>query len=206
MILKDSLPLKKYEEDSINNDIITFYLLFNQLKNVYRQGWIELKFGEEGLQKCESVAEHSFSLGLLCMSIIKKYNLQLNMEKCLKMCLLHDLGEIYIGDYTPLDLIEKEEKHRMEEKAVKEILSKINCENDFFEIWKEYENQITEEAIFVRELDKLEFLLQAVAYEMDVSFLKFSISQIKTPIFKEILEDAIDLTKGKELPKSLREE
>lgn len=34
---------------------------------------------------------------------------------CLKMGLIHDLGESIIGDITPCDNVSKEDKHAMEE-------------------------------------------------------------------------------------------
>ena len=195
--IKDINPILKYKDQKINNDIISFFLQYNQLKNFYRQGFLKTKFGISFRDKCESVADHSFSLALLCLTIIEKYKLELDHLKCLKLCLVHELGEIYAGDITPKDHITKEEKHNLEEKAIRELLKSLNFSNDYFDIWREYECQETEEAIFVKELDTLEFLLQCTAYELDISTCKISLPKIKTPILREIVLELINLTKEK---------
>lgn len=198
--IKDINPILKYKDQKINNDIIFFFLQYNQLKNFYRQGFLKTKFGISFRDKCESVADHSFSLALLCLTIIEKYKLELDHLKCLKLCLVHELGEIYAGDITPKDHITKEEKHNLEEKAIRELLKSLNFSNDYFDIWREYECQETEEAIFVKELDTLEFLLQCTAYELDISTCKISLPKIKTPILREIVLELINLTKEKKKP------
>ena len=198
--IKNVSPFEKYGDKIINNDIISFYFQINHLKNIYRQGFIKLKFGEEFINKCESVADHSFALGLLSMSIIEKYKLNYDIGKCLKLSLVHELGEIYAGDFTPMDNITSVEKHNIEKEAVEKVLSSLSFENDFLELWEEYENQITSEALFIKELDSLEFLLQAASYELDISYCKLSISKIKTPILKDILSELIILSKNKTKP------
>lgn len=36
---------------------------------------------------------------------------------------------------------------------------------ELFDLWTEYENSLSDEAVFVKEVDKLEMLIQAVEYE-----------------------------------------
>ncbi len=196
--IKDINPIQKY--NNINNDIITFYFQINQLKNLYRQGWLKRILGLEYQNKCESVADHCFGLGVLALSIIEKYKLNYDVSKCLKLCLLHELGEVYAGDFTPKDNVTETEKHQLEKNAILKLLNNINFDNDFLEIWEEYETQISDEAIFIKELDKLEFLMQAAVYETDVSYYKYTISKIKTPILIQIIEDLKNLTRGKKAP------
>lgn len=198
--IKDTNPYLKYQNENIKNDIVNFYLQYNQLKNIYRQGWIKNKFGSSFAPKCESIADHSFSIAILCLTIIEKYNLDYDVLKCLKLCLIHEFGEVYAGDITPKDNISKEEKHLLEESAIKKLLESLNFTNDYFEIWQEYEAQETKEAIFVKELDTLEFLLQGTVYELDISTCKISLPKIKTDILKDIVKELLDLTEGKNKP------
>ncbi len=198
--IKNISALNIYNKTNIKNDIILFYFQINQLKNIYRQGFIKSKFGESFINKCESVADHCFGLSLLCISIIEKYNLNYDICKCLKLCLIHEFGEVYAGDYTPQDNLALDEKHELEKRSVIKILELVGFENDFLEIWEEYENQSTKESIFIKELDSLEFLMQSAVYELDISFCKISINRIKTPIFREILEELMDITKNKKKP------
>ena len=46
------------------------------------------------------------------------------------------------------------------------ILSK-----ELFELWIEYENGVTNEALFVKSIDKFEMLVQAFEYEKGLNFL-----------------------------------
>lgn len=78
---------------------------YNQLKNIYRQGWLKVRIGLEHKNKCESIADHSFSVSLLALTIIEKNNLNLDAFKYLKMGIVHELDEVYAGDYTPYDNI-----------------------------------------------------------------------------------------------------
>lgn len=77
------------------------------------------------------------------------------------------------------------------------MLESLNFTNDYFEIWQEYEAQETKEAVFVKELDTLEFLLQGTVYELDISTCKVSLPKIKTDILKDIVKELLDLTEGK---------
>lgn len=40
---------------------------------------------------------------------------QVNRDKLLKICMVHDLAEAKVGDITPYDGVSKEEKRRLEE-------------------------------------------------------------------------------------------
>ena len=117
------------------------------------------------------------------------------------MCIIHELGEIYAGDYTPYDNITKEEKHNQERQAIQKVLKSIDFDNDFLDIWEEFEKRETKEAKFVKNLDELEFILQAAAYGLDVSCFNKSISNITDEYCKEILNSLIDLTKNNKKPK-----
>lgn len=201
MYIKDTNPYERYHK--IENDIVAFYMKYNQLKNLYRQGWLKVRIGIEHKDKCESIADHSFSMALLGITIIEKYKLKYDVLKVLKICIIHELGEIYAGDYTPYDTITPEEKYRKEEKAIKEVLYSLDFDNDFFELWKEFEEGKTDEAKFVKNLDILEFLCQAAAYGLDVSCFKRSLSKINNKYVKEIIEQLKLITTGNKKPKKI---
>ena len=55
------------------------------------------------------------------------------------MGIIHELGEVYAGDYTPFDNITLEEKHNKEKEAILKVLQSIDEDNDYFEIWEEFE-------------------------------------------------------------------
>ncbi len=72
-------------------DIIRFFSKIRKLKEIERSGWVV-----SGVKKPESVADHSFGVALLVMLLGKNKNIDL--EKALKMALIHDLGEAITGD------------------------------------------------------------------------------------------------------------
>ena len=197
--IKDTNPFEKYQK--IDNDVVSFYMQYNHLKNIYRQGWLKVRIGLEHREKCESVADHSFSMALLAITMIEKYKLPYDTLKCIKMCIIHELGEIYAGDYTPYDNITKEEKHLKEKEAIQKVLKQLDFDNDFLQLWKEFEKRETEEAKFVKNLDELEFLLQSAAYELDTSSFKRNIGNITDEHCKEIVNSLINLTKNNKKPK-----
>lgn len=164
-------------ENNVADSIIKFYFQINQLKNIYRQGWIQFK-GEGFKEKCESVADHCFGVAMLALAVINEHNLSLNVEQVLKLTLVHELGEIYAGDITPRDGVSLEEKHEMEKASVHKVLDNISWGDEYIKLWEEYEESKTAESQFVKEIDKLEFIFQSACYGYDVSIFKKSISQI----------------------------
>ena len=197
--IKDTNPYEKFE--NIDNDILSFYMKYNQLKNIYRQGWLKVRIGLEHKEKCESIADHSFSVALLALTIIEKNKLKLDAFKCIKMGIIHELGEIYAGDFTPYDNITKEEKHIKEKEAILNVLETLDKDNDFLELWEEFEERKTNEAKFIKNVDELEFLLQACAYGYDAKYFERSLNRITDLYCKEIAMSAIRTTNGNKKPK-----
>jgi putative hydrolases of HD superfamily len=124
------------------------------LKSVTRTAWMQ-----SGRQ--ESTAEHSWRLALFVAITAKQFP-ELDYEKVLFMSLIHDLGERYIGDQSAVLLLDKKEKTKEEEIAIKKLASFLPSEvgNHIIAMWKEYEEGISKESIFVRALDKAETIIQ----------------------------------------------
>jgi putative hydrolase of HD superfamily len=131
------------------------------LKQVFRKGWLERDIPED---RCESVAEHSFGNAFLCLLLVDNLP-KLDKEKVLRLALIHDLGEVYAGDLTPQDGVSKVEKYQREKIAVEKIIGSIPSCGALLDDWHEYENQTSPEARFVKDIDRLEFALQACSYQ-----------------------------------------
>lgn len=195
--IKNENPYLKYK-NIINNDVIKLFLQLSHLKNLYRQGWLTKLLGMEYKDKVETVAEHSWSVAMLAMSIIEKYNLNYNTEKCMKLALIHELGEIYAGDYTT-NSISKDKKHIFEKEAIEKLLEDIEFKNDFIELWNEYENGVSEEAKYIKQIDKLECIMQAVCYGLNAKYINGD-EKINIPCLLEILEEIKEISKNNEIP------
>ena len=99
---------------------------------------------------------------------------ELDVNRCTKMALVHDMAEALVGDITPKDGVDKSEKTRRESETMdfltKELLGRVGnggaeagC--GLREVWQEYEDNKTLEAKFVHDVDKLELVLQMMEYE-----------------------------------------
>jgi putative hydrolase of HD superfamily len=106
---------------------------------------------------------------MLCPSELAK---KLDLFKCMKMALIHDMAESLVGDITPVDGVAKHEKSRREAETMDYISNKLlgnveggNVAKEIRDIWQEYEDGKTPESLFVHDIDKAELLLQMVEYE-----------------------------------------
>ncbi len=106
----------------------------------------------------ESVAEHSWRLALMAMLCADEYP-HLDMNKVIKMCIIHDLGEAVTGD---VPAFYKTDDHRAEEdKAVESLLATLPSPHreEFVALFAEMEKRETQEAKLYKALDNLEAVI-----------------------------------------------
>ena len=160
MITKTSHPIDLLSQAELSPLIRVYYQL-NQLKQLYRQGWLQRGIPPE---RCESVADHVFSMAALALLCWRLYAPELDLARVLEMTLLHELGEIFAGDITPAHQVPDEEKHRREAESVVRVLAGLPDGEHYRRVWLEFEQGASPEARFVRQMDKLEMGLQAGVY------------------------------------------
>lgn len=80
------------------------------------------------------------------------------------MANIHDLAEIYVGDFTPGSGIAPEKKHELETDAMQRLVKELDYP-ELAELFAEFEEQKTPEAVFVRNMDKLDAVIQARYYD-----------------------------------------
>ncbi len=115
----------------------------------------------------ESVAEHSWRLALMAMLLRHEFP-ELDTEKVLRMCLVHDLGEAISGDIPAPEQARRREKDPSAGKAEQErrdlvtLLAPLPAalQLEITTLWDEYEAAVSPEARLVKALDKLETILQ----------------------------------------------
>ncbi|MFG2140104.1 HD family hydrolase [Streptomyces sp. NPDC048650] len=113
----------------------------------------------------ESVAEHSWHLAIISWLLHQRFEQELDhaldLEKMLKMCLMHDLVEIEAGDPSAWTTQHSAERTRSkaqveEEVAVRRFTSLPGpLGTEFLDLWHEYEEGRTPEARLVRGVDRL---------------------------------------------------
>ena len=172
-------------------------LEWNQLKQLYRQGWLR---GGVPPVRCESVAEHTAGILWLAL-LLQAQHPELQSEKVLQMALLHDLGEVYAGDLTPAHAVSKTEKHHLEQQAVQQVLGKLPNTAPLLALWQEYETGESPEAVWVRQLDRLEMAVQACSYALQnlvnpAEYLQSAARVIHHPALRPILEELSALAGG----------
>ena len=140
----------------------------------------------------ESVAEHSWRVSLMA-SLLRHEFPDLDMDKVVNMCLIHDLGECFTGD---IPAFVKTDADRKTEDALLEQW--VNA------LYKEMEAQKTAEAKLYKALDKLEALIQhnesplstwsENEYDLNktYAFETVSFSKWLTDLREEILKDTIE--------------
>jgi putative hydrolase of HD superfamily len=186
-IYKKFLNTKTNKILSSNRELVEFFLKTGRLKRMPRRGWLLRK-----IKNPETIAEHSFRVALMAW-VFGLYKKDLNLKEIIIMALIHDLCEIYAGDATPYDklllsyknkkerekLFEKwprmsrdEKLERLFEKHKKEWKSLLNLtlrlppqlKREIVNLWSNYESGFSKEGRFIRQIDKLENLLQALEY------------------------------------------
>ena len=149
--------------------LLNFFKVIYKLKTEKRRGWIDFD-----VSLPESISDHQYMMSILTLFITDP---SINKVKCLKMSLVHDMAECITTDITPRDGIPKEEKSRMEREAMQTLLGQVNGDGadasvvrvveEIVQLWEEYESAETAEAKIVKDIDKLEMMLQASMYEND---------------------------------------
>ena len=144
------------------NNVIKFYNLAATLKDKIRSGW---KLWHVSKERLESVAEHIYGTCILAIAIESEFEVNIDLNKVLKMLVLHELEEIIIGDITPYDNISNEEKIKMGKLAVSQVLDNLIKKEEYGDLLDEFNNHKTNESKFAYECDKLEASLQAKLYD-----------------------------------------
>jgi len=160
MITKAANPIDSVA-GLVLSDTASAYFEIAHLKNMFRQGWLKREISES---ICESVAEHSFGVAMLCLLLLPQRP-ELDALKVIRFALIHDLGEVYVGDITPQDGIPRADKMKMEQAAVEQILGKLTDGSELLASWHDYESQSSPEARFVKEVDRLELVMQTAIYQ-----------------------------------------
>ena len=106
----------------------------------------------------ESVAEHSWRITLMAYWISDEFP-EANLEKLLKMCLIHDLGEAFTGDIPSFEKTDVNEEREAELlfKWMKSLPEPFATE--MMELYREMEERKTLEARIYKALDNMEALI-----------------------------------------------
>lgn len=137
---------------------VNFLMEIDKVKGILRQSVI---LGD--VNRRENDAEHSWHMAV-CAITLKEYVTfeKVDMERVLKMILLHDLVEIYCDDTPAFSNYSKEEKYYKELAAAEKIFSLLPREQyrEYFDLWVEFENMETDESKFANVFDRFQGFIQ----------------------------------------------
>ena len=141
---------------------IKFYLIATKLKYKIRSGWDNNHWNISS-DRIESVAEHVYGVCILAISLESEFDFDIDLNKVIKMLVLHEIGEANIGDITPFDNVSN--KENIEHNAWLSILEDLVKKDEIYELLMEFDERNTKEAKFAYYCDKLEADIQSKVYE-----------------------------------------
>ena len=137
--------------DMEQRKLIEFMNIIEKLKCNTRHSWTST-----GRQ--ESVAEHSWRLAVMAMLCADEYP-NVDINKVIKMCLIHDFGEAITGDIPAFLKSQKDEVE--EESAIEKLISLLpyNTRDEIKLLFSEMKEMRTNEAKLYKSLDNIEALI-----------------------------------------------
>lgn len=138
-----------------------------RLKRLDRTGWT-LRGLASGT---ESVAAHSFGVGVTAMLLadeILARGTTVDVEKVLRMALLHDWSETRVGDMpkTGVAYFGSEARKKAEIAAFADVVKEAGAGNERYRVlYQQYEARESLEAQIVKAADVIDLLVQALALE-----------------------------------------
>ena len=157
--------------------------------------------------RTESVAEHSWRVSLMALLLRREFP-DVDIDRVVDMCLIHDLGECFTGDIPTF--IKTDSDRSVEDSLLDQWVSSLPEEvsTELKSLYAEMEAQETKESKIYKALDKLEALIQhnesplstwsENEYELNktYAFNTVEFSDWMTELRKEILQDTIDKIDG----------
>ena len=150
----------------------------------------------------ESVAEHSWMMTLMAYFMKDEFP-EVDMDKVVQMCIIHDLGECFTGDIPTFDKTKVHEEN--EEKLLYSWVRTLpeNYANEMIALYEEMAERKTIESKIYKAIDGLEALIQhnisdlstwiPKEYELNKTYAddKVAFSEYLTELREEIRKDTM---------------
>jgi putative hydrolase of HD superfamily len=146
--------------------MLSLLIELQRLKRLDRTGWI-LRGLPNGT---ESVAAHSFGVSVTAMLLgdeMKSRGITIDVERVLRMSLLHDWTETRIGDLprTATHYFGSETRKAAESAAFADLVAEVSAKTTLSDLHVDYEKRESLEARVVKAADIIDLLVQALALE-----------------------------------------
>src|SRR5437764_4813536 len=146
--------------------MLSLLIELQRLKSLDRTGWT-LRGHAPG---AESVAAHSYGVVVAAMLLgdeVRARGLEVNMERLLRIAVMHDWAEARVGDMprTATNYFGADVRRRAERAAFDDMVGERGEKFDYSELHADYEERASLEARLVKAADIVDLLVQALAFE-----------------------------------------
>lgn len=178
--------MNKIKKTKSNKAIVNFLFEVGILSKTPRSGFHFLGSGQQ------SVSEH-MSRTVYIGFVLANLEKNVNSEKILKMCLLHDLAEARTSD---LNYVHQKYTFADEHKAVEDLVSTLSFGNELLNILIEYKERKSKESILAKDADSLEWIL-SLKEQVDIgnsrakTWIPSAVKRLKTKVAKDLAKDII---------------
>jgi len=176
---------------------IKFITEADKLKSIYRQTLITDK------SRNETSAEHSWHLALMAMTLIEYSANPVDLDRVIKMAMVHDLVELYAGDTPAFADTIPEDKLAEEQAAADKLFALLPADQaaEYRGLWEEFDEMKTPDAMYAASVDRVQPLLSNhltdghswVKFNVDAARVYKRMEPIKTaiPALWELVESVI---------------
>ena len=159
----------------------------------------------------ENDAEHSWHFALMAMTLFEHCALDgVNIDRVIKMAIVHDLVEIYAGDTPAQDIAANVDKETREREAADRLFALLPYEQarEYRGLWEEFDAMITPDAIYASAVDRFQSFYLIHLSGTGSAWLKFNATAervrtrmlpVKTaiPSLWQWVEEAIEINTAK---------
>jgi putative hydrolase of HD superfamily len=131
-------------------DVVNFILELDKLKAVTRQ------IRPLGLDRYENSAEHSWQLAMFAMAMVPYAETSIDLNRVIRMLLVHDIGEIDAGDTLVFATEGWVERKAAELAGVQRVFAMLPAAqgSELLALWLEFEDEQTAESRFAHAIDR----------------------------------------------------
>jgi len=132
------------------SDVVSFIIEIDKLKAVTR------KVKPLTADRYENPAEHSWQIAILAWSLAPFAETPVDIDRVVKLLLVHDIGEIDTGDTMAFVLEGAAERKKAERAAVERIFGLLAApaRDEMLALWQEFEEERTPEARLAHAADR----------------------------------------------------
>ena len=119
-------------------------------------------------RRTESVAEHSWRVSLMALMLKHEFD-DLDIDKVIRMSIIHDLGECFTGDIPTF--VKTDDDRKTEDILLYNWIGgfPLEIKDEFIALFNEMNAQLTKEGKLFKALDKLEALIPGLRTNMSLT-------------------------------------